>query len=193
MGGGCQESLSAIVGVRSELAAGDLRPLYLAWLSGLRRVGTRRGCVRRGGRGEVEPPVPAGFGIAHRSRNAPWPIPPPRLRPLEVAAKAGPGCPGEGRRACVATYIAKLPVSDKDRLLMLVAKDQAARARMELLRGLRGDPDDQRVLPAPAGRRRTPRHGRGTPSAPRTACGGHGRRPAGAPGTAACGRAAKAP
>jgi hypothetical protein len=29
-----EESLSAIVGVRSELAAGDLRPLYLAWLSG---------------------------------------------------------------------------------------------------------------------------------------------------------------
>ncbi len=27
-------SLSAIVGARSELAAGDLRPLYLAWLSG---------------------------------------------------------------------------------------------------------------------------------------------------------------
>ena len=34
MGGGSEESLSAIVGVRAELAAGDLRPLYLAWLSG---------------------------------------------------------------------------------------------------------------------------------------------------------------
>ncbi len=35
-----EESLSTIVGVRSELAAGDLRPLYLASV-GLRRVGTR--------------------------------------------------------------------------------------------------------------------------------------------------------
>ena len=44
----------------------------------------------------------------------------------------------------LATHIAKLPVSDKDRLLTLVAADQAARARMELLRGLRADPDEQR-------------------------------------------------
>lgn len=29
-------SLSAIVGVRDELAAGDLRPLYVAWLAGQR-------------------------------------------------------------------------------------------------------------------------------------------------------------
>jgi hypothetical protein len=28
-----EDSLSAIIGVRAELAAGDLRPLYLAWLS----------------------------------------------------------------------------------------------------------------------------------------------------------------
>ena len=31
---GAEDSLSAIVGVRSELAAGDFRALYLAWLSG---------------------------------------------------------------------------------------------------------------------------------------------------------------
>jgi hypothetical protein len=30
---GAEDSLSAIVGVRAELAAGDLRPLYLAWLA----------------------------------------------------------------------------------------------------------------------------------------------------------------
>ena len=41
-------------------------------------------------------------------------------------------------------HIAKLPVSDKDRLLTLVAEDQAARARMELLRGFGTDPDKQR-------------------------------------------------
>jgi len=29
---GAEDPLSAIVGVRSELAAGDLRPVYLAWL-----------------------------------------------------------------------------------------------------------------------------------------------------------------
>jgi hypothetical protein len=30
---GAEDSLRAIVGVRAELAAGDLRPLYLAWLA----------------------------------------------------------------------------------------------------------------------------------------------------------------
>ena len=30
---GAEDSLSAVVGVRAELAAGDLRPLYLAWLA----------------------------------------------------------------------------------------------------------------------------------------------------------------
>ena len=35
-----QRSLSALVGARSELAAGDPRPLYLAWLCG---YGTRDG------------------------------------------------------------------------------------------------------------------------------------------------------
>jgi hypothetical protein len=29
-----ERSLSAIIGVRAEIAAGDLRPLYLAWLAG---------------------------------------------------------------------------------------------------------------------------------------------------------------
>ncbi len=43
----------------------------------------------------------------------------------------------------LATYIAKLTVSDKDWLLILVAEDQAARARMELLRSFRGESDDQ--------------------------------------------------
>jgi hypothetical protein len=46
--------------------------------------------------------------------------------------------------AALATHIARLPLSDKDRLLMLVAEDQAPRARTELLQGFRTDPDDQR-------------------------------------------------
>lgn len=37
-----------------------------------------------------------------------------------------------------------MPVSDKDRILALVAEDQAARARMELLRGFGAGSDKQR-------------------------------------------------
>ena len=45
-----EECLSAIVGVRSELAAGDLRPLYLAWLSGYGVWEREWGRLRRRGR-----------------------------------------------------------------------------------------------------------------------------------------------
>jgi hypothetical protein len=140
-----EDSLSAIVGVRSELAAGDLRPLYLAWLSGYGVWERDEDAFGDEAEEEVEPPVPAGLG----SLTAPQRALADFLRLdsdlLQVAAEASPGLPEvkDDARA-LATHIARLPVSDKDRLLMLVAEDQAARARMELLRGFRGDPDDQR-------------------------------------------------
>jgi hypothetical protein len=138
-----EDSLSAIVGVRSELAAGDLRPLYLAWLSGY--GAWERDEDAFGDEDELEPPVPAGLG----SLTAPQRALADFLRLdsdlLQAAAQASPALPAvkDDARA-LAMRIAKLPVSDKDRLLTLVAEDQAARARMELLRGLRGDPDKQR-------------------------------------------------
>lgn len=54
-------SLSAIVGVRAELAAGDLRPLYLAWLagSGMRERDEHAFDYDEGD--ESEPQVPAGL------------------------------------------------------------------------------------------------------------------------------------
>jgi hypothetical protein len=140
-----EDSLSAIVGVRSELAAGDLRPLYLAWLSGYGAWERDEDAFGDEDEDELEPPVPAGLG----SLTAPQRALADFLRLdsdlLQVAAQASPALPAvkDDARA-LATRIAKLPVSDKDRLLTLVAEDQAARARMELLRGLRGDPDGQR-------------------------------------------------
>ena len=55
----------------------------------------------------------------------------------ETGVKEDPGA--------LAAHIAGLPGGEKDRLLMLVARGQAVRARMELLRGLWGDPDEERV------------------------------------------------
>jgi hypothetical protein len=140
-----EDSLSAIVGVRSELAAGDLRPLYLAWLSAYGGWERDEDAFGEENEDDAEPPVPAGLG----SLTAPQRALAGFLRLdsdlLQVAAEASPGLPKvkDDARA-LATHIAKLPVSDKDRLLTLVAEDQAARARMELLRGFRGDPDEQR-------------------------------------------------
>ena len=97
------------------------------------------------------------YGSKSRARRSPASCPgmssPPRVVPdflrldsglLEVAAETSPALPAvTGDARALARHIAKLPVSDKDRLLVLVAEDQAARARMELL-GFRPDPDDQR-------------------------------------------------
>jgi hypothetical protein len=140
-----EDSLSAIVGVRSELAAGDLRPLYLAWLSAYGAWERDEDAFDDEDEDAEEPLVPAGLG----SLTAPQRALADFLRLdsdlLNVAAEASPGLPEVTDDApALATHIAKLPVSDKDRLLLLVAQDQAARARMELLRGIPAGPDDQR-------------------------------------------------
>jgi hypothetical protein len=142
---GAEDSLAAIVGVRSELAAGDLRPLYLAWLSGYGAWERDEDAFGDEDEEEVEPPVPAGLG----SLTAPQRALVDFLRLdsglLEVAAEVSPALPAvKSDVRALAAHIARLPVSDKDRLLMLVAEDQAGRARMELLRGFRPDPDGQR-------------------------------------------------
>ena len=142
---GAADSLSVIVGVRSELAAGDLRPLYLAWLSAYGAWERDENVFADESEDDMEPPVPAGLV----SLTAPQRALADFLRLdsvlLEVAAEASPALPEarDDARALTA-HIAELPVSDKNRLLMLVARDHAARARMELLHGLCGAPGDQR-------------------------------------------------
>jgi hypothetical protein len=124
---GAEDSLSAIVGVRAELAAGDLRGLYLAWLSAY--GGWERDEDAFGDEGEeaVEPPVPAGL----RSLTAPQRALADFLRVdpdlLAAAAQASPELPEvtDDRGALVA-HIAGLPDGEKDRLLMMVACDQTA-------------------------------------------------------------------
>jgi hypothetical protein len=143
---GSEDSLSAIVGVRSELAAGDLLALYLAWLSVYGGWEWDEGVFGEDDEDEREPPVPAGLG----SLTAPQRALADFLRVdadlLAVAAQASPELPEvKEDPGALAAHIAGLPGGEKDRLLMLVGRDQAARATMELLRGLRADPDQGRV------------------------------------------------
>ncbi|GLY71335.1 hypothetical protein Atai01_79540 [Amycolatopsis taiwanensis] len=53
--------LSAIVGVRAELAAGDLRPLYLAWLAAYGAWERDEDLFDRDADDDPEPPVPPGL------------------------------------------------------------------------------------------------------------------------------------
>ena len=57
-----QDSLSAIAGVRAELAAGDLRPLYLAWLAAYGSWERDEDAFDDEDEDVLEPPVPAGLG-----------------------------------------------------------------------------------------------------------------------------------
>ncbi|MGW0880984.1 hypothetical protein [Streptomyces sp. NPDC002671] len=91
---GADDSLAALIGVRDELTHGDLRPLYLAWLSALTAWEVEdddeeeyQTCP--------EPPVPAGLGELTASQRALADF----LRVdddlLAVAAQASPTAPKE--------------------------------------------------------------------------------------------------
>jgi hypothetical protein len=136
-------SLSAFVGARSELAAGDLRPLYLAWLSGYGTWERDEDAFDDKDEDIVEPPVPAGLGSLTASQRALADFLRVDADLLDVAAETSPALPEVSDDPhALAAHIAGIPTSEKDRLLGLVAADQATRARMELLRGFRGQPGD---------------------------------------------------
>jgi hypothetical protein len=135
-----EDSLPAIAGVRAELAAGDLRSLYLAWLSAYGGWERDEEAFDEEDEDELEPPVPAGLRSLTAAQRALAGFLRLDADLLEVAAEASPPRPAdqEGRGALAAS-IAGLPVSEKDRLLLMVAQDQEARVKMELLREIGGN------------------------------------------------------
>ncbi|WNV82627.1 hypothetical protein [Umezawaea sp. Da 62-37] len=130
-----QGALSAIVGVRNELAAGDHRALYLAWLAGYGTWERDEEAFDRDTDDEPEPPVPAGLRALTAAQRALADF--LRLDDdlLAVAAEASP--PLDGTTDVpdqLAAWLTALPGTEKDRLLQRVVQDQAATVRMELLR-----------------------------------------------------------
>jgi hypothetical protein len=123
--------LAAIVQARAEVAAGDLRMLYLAWLL----------CVQ--GRvlddDDPEPPVPAGLAELSGPLQALADF--LRLDPDLLAAAA------EGSRplavktpsaAVLGRWVKALPEADKDELLLRVLRGDGVLLRSELLRRFHG-------------------------------------------------------
>jgi hypothetical protein len=139
-----ERRLSAIVGVRAELAAGDLRPLYLAWLSAYGTWEHDEDAFDYAEEDEPEPPVPPGLGSLSAAQRALADF--LRLDDdlLAAAAEASPPA-GAARpdRAALAAWISGLPAKRKDTLLLKVAQDDAAQVRRELLRGFGGDTPSQ--------------------------------------------------
>jgi hypothetical protein len=140
--------LSGIIGVRAELAAGDLRPLYLAWLAAYGAWERDEDVFDRDD-DDLEPPVPPGLGALTAAQRALADF--LRLDDdlIAIAAQASPPLEQTADDAeDLDAWVARLPVAEKDRLLARVARGEAARVRMELLRRFRGDTAPTSPVPA---------------------------------------------
>lgn len=139
---GAEDSLSAIAGARAELAAGDLRPLYLAWLAAWGTWERDEDAFDYDEEDEREPPVPAGLGALTAPQRALADFLRLDADLLTIAARASPPMsetkddPRE-----LARWIKDLPTSDKDRLLHQVAQGNGAQVHLELRRRFRGEPE----------------------------------------------------
>lgn len=132
--------LASIVGVRAELAAGDLRPLYLAWLAAYGAWERDEDIFDRDADDDLEPPVPPGLHRLTAAQRALAAF--LRLDDdlLAVAAQTSPPLStttddsGE-----LTTWVNHLPGAEKNRLLARVVQGEGARVGMELLRRFRRD------------------------------------------------------
>lgn len=143
--------LATIVGVRAELAAGDLRPLYLAWLAAYGAWERDEDVFDRDADDDLEPPVPPGLDRLTAAQRALADF--LRLDDdlLTTAAQASPPLDETADDPDdLAAWVTRLPVAEKDRLLARVVQGETARVRMELLRRFRGDTVP--IIPAPARR-----------------------------------------
>jgi hypothetical protein len=135
--------LAAIVPVRAELAGGDRRLLYLAWLL----------CVqnRELNDEEPEPAVPAGLAKLSGPLQALADF--LRLDPDLLAAAAAASRPLVEKKPSAAElrrWVAGLPVAEKDEMLLRVLRGDAGLLRSELLRQFHGVTEEP-----PAGEGRT--------------------------------------
>jgi hypothetical protein len=122
--------MASIIPLRDDLMAGDLRSLYLGWLS----------CVESGevDEDEVEPPVPPGL----RSLTGPLEVFADFLRVdpdlIEAAAAtSGEAAPTGPAAGDTAAWVAQLPGSEKDSLLVRVMQGEAGAVAGDLLRRFR--------------------------------------------------------
>jgi hypothetical protein len=135
-----QGSLSAIIGVRGELAAGDHRALYLAWLAGYGTWERDENAFEHDGDDDLEPPLPPGLRTLTAAQRELADF--LRLDDdlLAVAAEASPPLDtATDDPDRLATWVATLSTAEKDRLLLRVVQDHPAVVRLEMLRRFRGD------------------------------------------------------
>jgi hypothetical protein len=117
--------MPALLPLRAELAGGDLRALYLGWLAG-----TRAGLLDDE---EREPPRPPGLGRLTASLKAMAEFLRLDEDLLAVATAGSPELPEAPSPDALERWIADLPVSEKDALLIWLAKGNEAHVRAQIL------------------------------------------------------------
>ncbi|GAA0354250.1 hypothetical protein [Streptomyces blastmyceticus] len=137
---GADDSLAALIGVRDELATGDLRPLYLAWLSALAAweleddsEAEYQTCP--------EPPVPAGLDELTAPQRALADflrVDDDLLTVAAQASTAAPKRPPKRTKKELAPLIAAMPQKEKDALLLRLALGPEPGLHTELLHRLQG-------------------------------------------------------
>ena len=127
------DRLGPMVQARSDLAAGDLRLLYLGWLLGAQWAGQDDDDAVA----DIEPPVPAGLGDLSASLRAIADFLEIDKDLIAVAAETSPPFE-EPANDGLAEWITELPAAEKDTLLTMVADGEGAQVQALLLRGFRG-------------------------------------------------------
>jgi len=117
--GEAEGRLVSIAGARPELAAGDLRLLYLGWLL----------CVQAGqaGSGHAEPPVPPGLCALSPAQGEVAAFLGLDEDLLAVAAEGSGAGPGLGAR--LPGWVSGLPEAEKDALLLRAARGEGAQVQ----------------------------------------------------------------
>ncbi len=141
--------LSQVVGVRAELAAGDLRPLYLGWLAGYGRWEEDEDAFDPDADADLEPPVPPGLGSLTASQRALADLLELDQDLLATAAQTSPPIdPGSDDPDDISAWVTRLPSAEKDRLLTRVAQGESGQVRMELRR-FRDETAEVAAMPDP--------------------------------------------
>jgi hypothetical protein len=126
-----ENALAAIVPVRAELASGDLRLLYLAWLL----------CVQNHeiDEDELEPPVPPGLATLSGPLQSLADFLRLDEELLATAAEASAPLTAKTPTAAALTkWVKTLPQADKDKVIVRLLRGDGAHLRAELLRQYNG-------------------------------------------------------
>ena len=128
--------VTAIVGVRTELAAGDLRPLYLAWLASCSMWDLDPEMFDDA----LEPPVPPGLGSLSSAQQALADFLRVDEDLLETAARNSTPFKAAGEDPeALTVWLQNLPEAEKNQRLLRVMYGEAARVGAELQRRYRDE------------------------------------------------------